>query len=186
MRLPKTAHTSRPWLIHGIAPDFHLEDVWVLFGTVYFAAIRPLRRLIVWPPLLRSIGQEWRACFLWAAASPPASAPEDGSGAAALRDAPHRMGRGAVGVHLSRSLALVLAPVLVRQGRLVRERTPILPEGAGQRSGIEPALPAARDTPPFELLVVGESTAAGVGVSTSARGWHASWPTNSHADAVTR
>ncbi|KUJ70318.1 hypothetical protein ACZ90_05355 [Streptomyces albus subsp. albus] len=30
MRLPKTAHTSRPWRIHEIAGDFHLEDVWAL------------------------------------------------------------------------------------------------------------------------------------------------------------
>jgi len=30
MRLPKTAHTSRPWRIHEIAPDFHVEDVWAL------------------------------------------------------------------------------------------------------------------------------------------------------------
>jgi hypothetical protein len=30
MRLPITAHTSRPWRIHGIAPDFELEDVWAL------------------------------------------------------------------------------------------------------------------------------------------------------------
>jgi hypothetical protein len=30
MRLPKTAHTSRPWRIHEIAPDFELEDVWAL------------------------------------------------------------------------------------------------------------------------------------------------------------
>ncbi|MFL1378140.1 MULTISPECIES: DUF2867 domain-containing protein [unclassified Nocardiopsis] len=30
MRLPDTAHTSRPWRIHGIAPDFRLEDVWDL------------------------------------------------------------------------------------------------------------------------------------------------------------
>ncbi|MFF3338598.1 DUF2867 domain-containing protein [Streptomyces flavidovirens] len=30
MRLPKTAHTSRPWRIHEIADDFHLEDVWAL------------------------------------------------------------------------------------------------------------------------------------------------------------
>ncbi|MFD7322572.1 DUF2867 domain-containing protein [Streptomyces sp. NPDC059875] len=30
MRLPRTAHTSRPWRIHEIAPDFHLEDVWAL------------------------------------------------------------------------------------------------------------------------------------------------------------
>ncbi len=30
MRLPRTAHTSRPWRIHEIAGDFHLEDVWEL------------------------------------------------------------------------------------------------------------------------------------------------------------
>ncbi|KAB1144734.1 DUF2867 domain-containing protein [Streptomyces luteolifulvus] len=30
MRLPATAHTSRPWRIHEIAPDFRLEDVWAL------------------------------------------------------------------------------------------------------------------------------------------------------------
>ncbi|MFD3549683.1 DUF2867 domain-containing protein [Streptomyces sp. NPDC058655] len=30
MRLPKTAHTSRPWRIHEIAGDFTVEDVWAL------------------------------------------------------------------------------------------------------------------------------------------------------------
>ncbi|MEV7022662.1 DUF2867 domain-containing protein [Kitasatospora sp. NPDC093558] len=30
MRLPSTAHTSRPWRIHEIAPDFRVEDVWAL------------------------------------------------------------------------------------------------------------------------------------------------------------
>ncbi|MFE1411626.1 DUF2867 domain-containing protein [Streptomyces sp. NPDC058746] len=30
MRLPKSAHTSRPWRIHEIAGDFHVEDVWEL------------------------------------------------------------------------------------------------------------------------------------------------------------
>src|SRR3954465_15525090 len=30
MRLPETAHASRPWRIHEIAPDFRLEDVWAL------------------------------------------------------------------------------------------------------------------------------------------------------------
>jgi hypothetical protein len=28
--LPNTAHTSRPWHIHEITPDFRLEDVWAL------------------------------------------------------------------------------------------------------------------------------------------------------------
>ncbi|UYQ66241.1 DUF2867 domain-containing protein [Streptomyces peucetius] len=30
MRLPKTAHTSRPWRIHEIAGDFRIDDVWAL------------------------------------------------------------------------------------------------------------------------------------------------------------
>src|SRR3954469_20107768 len=30
MRLPATAHTSKPWRIHEIAYDFRLEDVWAL------------------------------------------------------------------------------------------------------------------------------------------------------------
>lgn len=30
MRLPASAHTSRPWRIHEVAPDFRLEDVWAL------------------------------------------------------------------------------------------------------------------------------------------------------------
>jgi hypothetical protein len=30
MRLPNTAHTSRPWRIHELTPDFLLEDVWAL------------------------------------------------------------------------------------------------------------------------------------------------------------
>jgi hypothetical protein len=31
-RLPDSAHSSRPWRIHGIAPEFQLEDVWELPG----------------------------------------------------------------------------------------------------------------------------------------------------------
>ena len=30
MKLPSTAHTSRPWRIHELTPDFRLEDVWAL------------------------------------------------------------------------------------------------------------------------------------------------------------
>ncbi|HWN62537.1 MAG TPA: DUF2867 domain-containing protein [Streptosporangiaceae bacterium] len=30
MRLPDTAHTSRPWRIHDLTPEFRLEDVWAL------------------------------------------------------------------------------------------------------------------------------------------------------------
>jgi len=32
MRLPNSAHISRSWRIHEIAPDFRLEDVWELPG----------------------------------------------------------------------------------------------------------------------------------------------------------
>jgi hypothetical protein len=30
MKLPNTAHTSQPWRIHEITPDFGVEDVWAL------------------------------------------------------------------------------------------------------------------------------------------------------------
>ena len=30
MRLPKSAHTSRPWRVHEFTQDFDLEDVWEL------------------------------------------------------------------------------------------------------------------------------------------------------------
>jgi hypothetical protein len=30
MRLPNSAHESRPWRIHAIVPDFTLEDVWTI------------------------------------------------------------------------------------------------------------------------------------------------------------
>lgn len=33
MRVPKTAHTSRPWRIHELTYDFRLEDVWALPGV---------------------------------------------------------------------------------------------------------------------------------------------------------
>jgi hypothetical protein len=33
MRLPNTAHTSRPWRIHELTRDFRLEDVWALRQT---------------------------------------------------------------------------------------------------------------------------------------------------------
>jgi hypothetical protein len=34
MRLPKTAHTSRPWRVHEFTGDFELEDVWELLFTL--------------------------------------------------------------------------------------------------------------------------------------------------------
>jgi hypothetical protein len=33
MKLPHTAHTSRPWRLHDITHDFRLEDVWALPGS---------------------------------------------------------------------------------------------------------------------------------------------------------
>ena len=30
IRLPNTAHTSRPWRIHELTRDFRLEEVWAL------------------------------------------------------------------------------------------------------------------------------------------------------------
>jgi Protein of unknown function (DUF2867) len=32
MKLPNAAHTSQPWRIHELTPDFRLEDVWELPG----------------------------------------------------------------------------------------------------------------------------------------------------------
>lgn len=33
MRIPNSVHTSRPWRVHEITRDFHLEDVWELPGS---------------------------------------------------------------------------------------------------------------------------------------------------------
>lgn len=59
-----------------------------------------------------------------------------------------------------RLATLGLAPILVAQGRYVRRVTPRLPEAAGPRSGARGAGPTLR------LLILGDSAAAGVGVST--------------------
>ena len=70
-------------------------------------------------------------------------------------------------VRFSRAVALAVAPVLLVQGHRVRRTTPVLPEAAGRRAGTE-------GTPGSDaglcLLVLGESTAAGVGVETQAAG----------------
>lgn len=67
-------------------------------------------------------------------------------------------------VAVTASLAL-LAPVLVAQGRRVRRTTPRLPEAAGPRTG-----EVAGRGAPVRLLVLGESTAAGVGAADHAQG----------------
>jgi len=59
------------------------------------------------------------------------------------------------------ALQIALAPLLAAQGLWVRRRVPVLPEAEGPRQG--EAGPAGR---PVELLIVGDSSAAGVGVDT--------------------
>jgi Protein of unknown function (DUF2867) len=64
MRLPSTAHTSRPWRIHELTGDFHLEDVWALptpGGPADFPAL--VRLMASGDPSRRSSGA---ARALWA------------------------------------------------------------------------------------------------------------------------
>lgn len=78
------------------------------------------------------------------------------------RPRPKRVGYG------SRVLAFVLAPLLFPQSRVVLSHLPILPEAAGDWTG---TVPGAADTAdPLRLLVLGDSTAAGVGVDELAEG----------------
>lgn len=65
------------------------------------------------------------------------------------------------GLAVSRAVALALAPVIVPQSRELRERIPILPEAPGPWRG---ATGNKSDDNPVRLLVLGDSTAAGVGV----------------------
>ena len=53
---------------------------------------------------------------------------------------------------------VLLAPILLIQGILVRKRTPLLPEPAGARKG------EIGEGKPLRLLIVGDSSGAGVGV----------------------
>lgn len=64
-----------------------------------------------------------------------------------------------------RLAALALAPLLVAQGRRVRRAALRLPEAAGPREG-SCGLPTTRDACALRLLLVGDSSAAGVGVAT--------------------
>jgi len=60
MRLPAQAHTSQPWRIHEIAPDFRVEDVWALptpGGPEDFA------RLVDLVPRFHSSSRAVRALF---------------------------------------------------------------------------------------------------------------------------
>lgn len=73
-----------------------------------------------------------------------------------VAELPARM--GAAG---NRPAAVALSPLL-RQARRVRKRFPSLPEALGEHSGLERA---ADGTGLLRLLVIGDSTAAGVGVT---------------------
>ncbi|WP_394147485.1 SGNH/GDSL hydrolase family protein [Shewanella atlantica] len=60
-------------------------------------------------------------------------------------------------------IIILLAPLLLLQGRYVRQNTPRLPEAAGDRGG---SLGEGR---PLRVLLVGDSAAAGVGVDTQSQ-----------------
>jgi lysophospholipase L1-like esterase len=59
-----------------------------------------------------------------------------------------------MGHHL---IKLALGPILLLQGRAVRRSTPVLPEPPGDRRGVK------GNGPPLKLLVMGDSSAAGIG-----------------------
>lgn len=65
--------------------------------------------------------------------------------------------------HLGRAAALPLAPLLLWQGRRVRREAMKLPEAQGVREGLAGADRFGR---PLRLLVLGDSSAAGVGAAT--------------------
>ena len=55
-------------------------------------------------------------------------------------------------------LKFALAPILVAQALWTRRRVPVLPQASGPREGV------VGEGPPLRLLIVGDSSAAGVGV----------------------
>ena len=105
MRLPNSAHTSRPWRIHELTPDFRLEDVWALptpggpddFPRLVneFASTDPSKRLPGVPRMLWVLRWKLGELFGW-------DDEDDGLGArvptlrdrlpADLRDAPRGPG----------------------------------------------------------------------------------------------
>jgi hypothetical protein len=64
-----------------------------------------------------------------------------------------------VHVVVETSLKLLLAPLLIWQGLHVRKHALVLPEPAGPRSG------TLGSGAPLRLLILGDSSAAGVGVA---------------------
>jgi len=67
---------------------------------------------------------------------------------------------------LSRPLAILSSPVVLPQAWWVRRTTPRLPEAPGARAGVA----GAAHPPALSLLVIGESTAVGVGVDDQSAG----------------
>ena len=61
---------------------------------------------------------------------------------------------------MSLALKLALSPLLVVQAVATRRRAPVLPEAAGPRSGV------TGEGHPLRLLIIGDSSGAGVGVPT--------------------
>lgn len=83
---------------------------------------------------------------------------------AAMREDLRDMGRGL----LVAAMMVLLGPLLLWQGLRVRRVTPRLPEAAGPREGVtlpDPwhGMPSVK---PFRLLILGDSSAAGVGAAT--------------------
>ncbi|MGN6529598.1 MAG: SGNH/GDSL hydrolase family protein [Burkholderiaceae bacterium] len=75
--------------------------------------------------------------------------------------APVRLRGAPPSVALTRAAKLALLPLLLLQGRRVRATALRLPEAAGPRRGVVGSGPLA-----LRLLIVGDSSAAGVGVAT--------------------
>jgi lysophospholipase L1-like esterase len=65
------------------------------------------------------------------------------------------------------ALALPVAPLLLWQARRVRRLALRLPEAGGERAGVcdLASTGAASDAPPLRLLILGDSSAAGVGIA---------------------
>lgn len=88
--------------------------------------------------------------------------------------------------HLSRQVALLLAPVLLVQARRMRRAIPRLPDAGGDWHG------TIEGPDPLRILVLGDSTAAGVGADTQddalpghlARSLHEHWGRGSTWNAI--
>lgn len=63
-------------------------------------------------------------------------------------------------INLAATATLTLLPLFLLQGRYVQKRTPLLRPAAGSTTGV-----TAGKGAPFRLLVIGESTVAGVGAA---------------------